>query len=118
QTASDRSRSTPDRSAPPGQAAVPARAHARPAHGQDHPGRGGLVRAGSVVAGVLVATLFAGAVGLTWWSLGLVVAISLIAGRLLRLGPHLPEVAITAMLVLAVGGGEPAAPQRIVRTPI
>ena len=70
----------------------------------------------SVVAGVLVATLFAGAVGLTWWSLGFVVAISLIAGRLLRLGPHLPEVAITAMLVLAVGDTESAAVGRVVET--
>ena len=70
----------------------------------------------SVVAGVVVATLFAGAVGLNWWSLGLVVAISLIAGRLLRLGPHLPEVAITAMLVLAVGDTESAAFGRVIET--
>jgi uncharacterized membrane protein YccC len=70
----------------------------------------------SVVAGVLVATLFAGAVGLTWWSLGFVVAISLIAGRLLRLGPHLPEVAITAMLVLAVADTGAAAFDRVVET--
>ena len=53
----------------------------------------------SVVAGVLVAVGFAHVVGLTWWSLGAVVAVSLIAGRMLRLGPHLPEVAISAMLV-------------------
>jgi hypothetical protein len=42
--------------------------------------------------------------------------VSLIAGRLLRLGPHLPEVAISAMLVLAVGGGEAAATERVVET--
>lgn len=73
----------------------------------------------SVVAGVLVAVGFASVVGLTWWSLGAVVAISLIAGRLLRLGPHLPEVAISAMLVLAVGGigsAEQAAFGRVVET--
>ncbi len=70
----------------------------------------------SVTAGVSVAVVFAQVVGLTWWSLGAVVTVSLVAGRLLRLGPHLPEVAISAMLVLAVGGGEPAAGQRIVET--
>ena len=70
----------------------------------------------SVVAGVLVAVLFASVTGLTWWSLGLVVAVSLVAGRLLRLGPHLPEVPISAMLVLAVGGAESAALGRVVET--
>lgn len=70
----------------------------------------------SVTVGVSVAAVFAHVVGLTWWSLGAVVAVSLIAGRLLRLGPHLPEVAISAMLVLAVGGGEPAAAQRVIET--
>jgi Aromatic acid exporter family member 1 len=73
----------------------------------------------SVVAGVLVAVGFAHVVGLTWWSLGAVVAVSLIAGRLLRLGPHLHEVAISAMLVLAVGGiqsAESAASDRVIET--
>ena len=70
----------------------------------------------SVVAGVLVALLFASITGLNWWSLGLVVALSLVLGRLLRLGPHLPEVPISAMLVLAVGGAEPAALGRVVET--
>jgi len=70
----------------------------------------------SVVAGVLLAVLFAGVTGLTWWSLGLVVAVSLVAGRLLRLGPHLLEVPISAMLVLAVGGAESAALGRVVET--
>jgi hypothetical protein len=70
----------------------------------------------SVVAGVLLAVGFAGVTGLTWWSLGLVVAVSLVAGRLLRLGPHLLEVPISAMLVLAVGGAESAALGRVVET--
>jgi hypothetical protein len=70
----------------------------------------------SVTAGVSVAAVFANVVGLNWWSLGAVVAVSLVAGRLLRLGPHLPEVAISAMLVLAVGGTEVAATQRVVET--
>jgi len=70
----------------------------------------------SVVAGVLVAVLFASVTGLTWWSLGLIVAVSLVAGRLLRLGPHLLEVPISAMLVLAVGGAEHAALGRVIET--
>jgi hypothetical protein len=72
----------------------------------------------SVVAGVLVAYLFALMTGLTWWSLGLVVAISLVAGRLLRLGDNLMEVPISAMLILAVGGAgtATAAAGRVVET--
>jgi uncharacterized membrane protein YgaE (UPF0421/DUF939 family) len=70
----------------------------------------------SVVAGVLVAYLFALVTGLTWWSLGLVVAISLVAGRLLRLGDNLMEVPISAMLILAVGGAQTAALGRVVET--
>jgi hypothetical protein len=70
----------------------------------------------SVATGVVVAAIFASVVGLTWWSLGAVVAVSLVVGRLLRLGPHLLEVPITAMLVLAVGGAESAAAARVVET--
>jgi Aromatic acid exporter family member 1 len=70
----------------------------------------------SVVAGVLLAVLFASVTGLTWWSLGIVVAVSIVAGRLLRLGPHLLEVPISAMLVLAVGGAERAALGRVEET--
>jgi Aromatic acid exporter family member 1 len=76
----------------------------------------GRERVVSVVAGVLVAVVFASFVGLTWWSLGLVVAVSLVAGRLLRLGPQLLEVPITAMLVLAVGGAERYALGRVAET--
>jgi aromatic acid exporter family member 1 len=61
----------------------------------------GLDRVGAVVAGVLVAVGVAGTTGLTWWSLGAVVGISLVIGRLLRLGSNLLEVPISAMLVLA-----------------
>ena len=64
----------------------------------------GLQRIFSVMAGVLVAVGIATFVGLTWWSLGAVVAVSLVVGVFLRLGPHLIEVPISAMLVLAVGG--------------
>ena len=76
----------------------------------------GLQRVASVVAGVLIAVGVATYVGLTWWSLGAVVAASLVIGRLLRLGPHLLEVPISAMLVLAVGGAEGAALDRVYET--
>ncbi|MDQ6749020.1 MAG: aromatic acid exporter family protein [Candidatus Dormibacteraeota bacterium] len=68
----------------------------------------GLQRIASVLAGVLVAVAVASFVGLTWWSLGGVIALSLVLGRLLRLGGQLLEVPISAMLVLAVGGAQDA----------
>ena len=76
----------------------------------------GLQRVVSVTAGVLVAVAVAVFVGLTWWSLGAVVALSLIIGRLLRLGPQLLEVPISAMLVLAVGASETVAAGRVYET--
>ena len=76
----------------------------------------GLQRVVSVLAGVLIAVGFATWVGLTWWSLGFVVAASLVIGRLLHLGDHLLEVPISAMLVLAVGGAEGAALDRVYET--
>jgi hypothetical protein len=76
----------------------------------------GLGRIVSVLAGVLVAVGVANVVGLTWWSLGAVVAGSLVIGRILKLGPHLFEVPITAMLVLEVGGGERMAAGRVIET--
>src|SRR3954454_11640436 len=63
----------------------------------------GVQRVLSVVAGVALAMLFVAVVGLTWWSLAALVAASIVVGQLLRLGPHLVEVPISAMLVL--GGG-------------
>src|SRR3954453_23304364 len=71
----------------------------------------GLDRVVSVVAGVGLAVLVSSAVGLTWWSLGLIIAISLVLGQMLRLGPNLLEVPISAMLVLGAGSvGASAAP--------
>jgi hypothetical protein len=70
----------------------------------------------SVLAGVLVAIGVASVVGLTWWSLGAVVALSLVVGRALRLGPHLLEVPISAMLVLAVTNAEDLAVERVYET--
>jgi uncharacterized membrane protein YgaE (UPF0421/DUF939 family) len=64
----------------------------------------GVERVGSVVAGVVVAVLVSNFVGLTWWSLGIVIFSSLVIGMVLRLGEHTLEVPISAMLVLAVTG--------------
>jgi hypothetical protein len=68
----------------------------------------GLERVISVVAGVLLAVVFSAVVGLTWWSLGALIAVSIVIGQLLKLGANLVEVPISAMLVLAVGGGAAA----------
>lgn len=70
----------------------------------------------SVVLGVVVAVAFSDVVGLTWWSLGLLIATAIAIGMLLRLGDHLLEVPISAMLVLAVGGAETVATGRIAET--
>ncbi|HXP58212.1 MAG TPA: aromatic acid exporter family protein, partial [Streptosporangiaceae bacterium] len=52
----------------------------------------------SVVAGVLVAIGLSVVVGFTWWSLGILVAVALTVGLVLRLGDDLLEVPISAML--------------------
>ncbi|GAC1445459.1 MAG: aromatic acid exporter family protein [Mycobacteriales bacterium] len=77
----------------------------------------GIGRIVSVVLGVLLSIGIAASVGLTWWSIGAVVATSLVVGRLLRLGAHLLEVPITAMIVLAaVGGAHQVALGRVYET--
>ena len=63
----------------------------------------GVQRVLAVVLGVTLAVGFVSVVGLNWWSLGILVAASIISGQILRLGPHLLEVPISAMLVLGVG---------------
>ena len=62
----------------------------------------GVQRVLAVVLGVVLAVGFVSVVGLNWWSLGVLVAASIVAGQILRLGPHLLEVPISAMLVLGV----------------
>jgi Aromatic acid exporter family member 1 len=64
--------------------------------------RSAIQRVVSVVAGVLVALAFSAAVGMTWWSLGLTIAAGLVVGSVLRLGHHMLEVPISAMLILSV----------------
>lgn len=77
----------------------------------------GIGRIVSVVVGVLLSVGIAASVGLTWWSIGGVVGMSLVVGRLLRLGSHLLEVPITAMIVLAsVGTADRVALGRVYET--
>ncbi len=78
----------------------------------------GLDRVIAVVAGVALAIGFAAVVPLEWWSLGVLILISITVGQYLRLRSNLVEVAISAMLVLGVGaiGAEAAAWQRIAET--
>src|SRR3954453_555093 len=77
----------------------------------------GIQRVLSVVAGVALAVLFVSVVGLTWWTLGALVAASLVVGQLLRLGANLVEVPISAMLVLgAASGAESVGAGRVVET--
>ncbi len=78
----------------------------------------GLDRVVAVVAGVALAVGFAAVVPLEWWSLGVLILISITLGQFLRLRDNLVEVAISAMLVLGVGaiGAGAAAWQRITET--
>ena len=78
----------------------------------------GIDRVVSVVTGVFLAVAFASAVPLEWWSLGLLILVSITIGQVLRLRSNLIEVAISGMLVLGVGSlsTAPAAWQRIAET--
>lgn len=76
----------------------------------------GLRRVNSVVTGVVLAILFSLLVGLTWWSLGLLILAALFVGKLVRAGEFVQEVAISAMLVLGVTTHGDTAWARIVET--
>ncbi|MEU9286265.1 FUSC family protein [Streptomyces sp. NPDC048275] len=76
----------------------------------------GIRRVNSVVAGVLVAIGFSALVGLTWWSLALLILASLAVGHLVRVSEFVPEVAISAMLVLGVTRVGDIAWARVVET--
>jgi uncharacterized membrane protein YgaE (UPF0421/DUF939 family) len=62
----------------------------------------GIHRVNSVVVGVLIAAGFSALLGLSWWSLGLIILVALVVGRVVRVGEFVIEVAISAMLVLGV----------------
>jgi hypothetical protein len=76
----------------------------------------GIRRVNAVVAGVLVAIAFSLLVGLTWWSLALLIVASLAVGHLVRVDEYVPEVAISAMLVLGVTTVGDTAWARVVET--
>ncbi|WP_404962061.1 FUSC family protein [Streptomyces sp. 147326] len=76
----------------------------------------GIRRVNSVVAGVLLAIGFSALVGLTWWSLGLIILASLVIGPLVKAGEFVPEVAISAMLVLGVTSVTDTAWDRVLET--
>lgn len=76
----------------------------------------GLVRVGAVLTGVLVAVGMSAYLGLSWWSLALVIAASLIIAKLLRLGDQTLEAPISAMLILAVTIPGMAAEVRLANT--
>lgn len=76
----------------------------------------GIRRVNAVVAGVLIASAFSSLVGLSWWTLGLTILTSLIIGRFVRVDEFVPEVAISAMLVLGVSQVANTAWDRILET--
>lgn len=63
----------------------------------------GLDRVVAVVTGVALAIGFAAVAPLEWWTLGLLIFVSISVGQVLRLRDNLIEVAISGMLVLGVG---------------
>jgi hypothetical protein len=77
---------------------------------------GSLQRVASVTAGVLLALGVADLLGLHWWSVGLVVFISLALGQVLKLGSHRVEVPVSALLVLTLGGTAGLARTRVLET--
>ena len=81
-----------------------------------HTLRSMIVRIGAVVTGVMLAVLVSHFVGLSWWSLALVVGISLILAKVFHLGEQALETPISAMLILAVQGQAIAVENRIYTT--
>ena len=76
----------------------------------------GIRRVGAVLVGVFIALAVSTVVGLTWWSLAIVVAAGLVLGRLLPFKDQDIEVAISALLILGVTSTEVAAQTRVVET--
>ncbi|MCW2542531.1 MAG: hypothetical protein JWM40_83 [Frankiales bacterium] len=56
-----------------------------------------------VAAGVIAAVLLTRLLGLHWWSIALLVLLSLLGGRLIRLGSQANQIAISALLVMSLG---------------
>jgi hypothetical protein len=77
---------------------------------------GSLQRVASVTAGVLLALAVADLLGLHWWSVGLVIFVSLAVGQVLKLGSHHIEMAVSALLVMTLGGTAGIARTRVLET--
>jgi len=80
--------------------------------------RQGLLRVSAVLTGVLVALGVSTWVGLTWWSLAVVVGVALLLAKVLHLGDQSLETAISAMLILGVRRPDTAAEARFIATVI
>lgn len=75
-----------------------------------------VVRVGAVMTGVMLAVLVSYFVGLSWWSLAIVVGLALVLAKVFRLGEQALETPISAMLILAVQGQTVAVENRILTT--
>jgi uncharacterized membrane protein YgaE (UPF0421/DUF939 family) len=58
-----------------------------------------------VTVGLVIAVLIGHALGVHWWSIGLVVLGGLVVGEVLRLGAFSSQVAISALLAYSLGSG-------------
>jgi hypothetical protein len=76
----------------------------------------GIRRVLSVMAGVLIAVGFSDLIGLTWWSLGLIILASLVVGHMIRVDEFIAEVAISGMLILGVSNPGHEGADRVVET--
>jgi len=76
----------------------------------------GIRRVLSVIAGVLIAVGFSDLIGLTWWSLGLIILASLVVGHMIRVDEFIAEVAISGMLILGVSNPGHEGADRVVET--
>lgn len=76
-----------------------------------------VLRVAAVTSGVLIAVLAAGTIGFSWWTLGLTILAALVIGHALRLGEHVLEAPISAMLIFALGSAsEAGAADRVLET--
>lgn len=76
----------------------------------------GMRRVNAVVAGVIFAVGFSSVIGLSWWSLGVLIICALVLGHVVRAGEFVPEVAISAMLVMGVTHSTDLGLSRILET--
>jgi hypothetical protein len=68
--------------------------------------RTGLQRTAGVATGVVLAFVLASALGVHWWSVGVLVFIGLLVGQSLKLGTQgSTQIAVSALLVLVLSGG-------------